>query len=383
VAGSVKIAFVIDSLGSGGAQRQLVELAAHLQQNGAVRCAVVVYHAEDFFGPRLREAGIPVLRLAHRRRIDPALVWQLRGTLRQLRPDLVHAFLLAPCLWTLAALALPGGGPRPRFLAAERNSRIASSPGEYWLQKLVYGFADAVTVNAAAVGPMIHQRLGIPREQIHVLPNGIDLERWDRAAAEPCPLSLEPEHLHIGVLAGLRPAKNHEALIRALEQLGAERTRGWRVWCIGDETGGPAFAEQLRRRAARSPIAGILRFLPAVSNPAPLLRALDLLVLPSLWEGFPNVVLEASASRIPVLATSVGAAPELILDGVSGRIVAPGDEGELAQALLDLGTCDPATRREMGEAGRRHVERAFSLPQVARRYLELYGQLAKPAHHAL
>jgi glycosyltransferase involved in cell wall biosynthesis len=99
----------------------------------------------------------------------------------------------------------------------------------------------------------------------------------------------------------------------------------------------------------------------------------DLLVLPSLSEGLPNVVLEAMAHGIAVVGTRVGGVPEVIEDGLSGLLVPSADAGALARAIVTL-LLDPALRRAMGEAGRERVERRFSIATRAEQTLSVYEQ---------
>ncbi len=97
---------------------------------------------------------------------------------------------------------------------------------------------------------------------------------------------------------------------------------------------------------------------------------LDLLVLPSYTEGLPNVVLEAFAAGVPVVATAVGGTPEAVEDGLNGYLVAPGDATALAVRIGDM-LSDPLRRREMGTRGQENVRRLFSFAQQAREYLQL------------
>ena len=105
-----------------------------------------------------------------------------------------------------------------------------------------------------------------------------------------------------------------------------------------------------------------------------LLPAFDVLALPSYTEGLPNVVLEAFAAAVPVVATAVGGTPEVIDDGVSGSLVPAGDPVALANRLLDL-LADEGRRQAMGAAGRQCVRESFTFAAQARRYLQLFDEL--------
>ena len=102
-----------------------------------------------------------------------------------------------------------------------------------------------------------------------------------------------------------------------------------------------------------------------------LLKASSMLILPSKWEGMPNVVLETMAAGLPVVATRVGGNPELIRDGREGFLVAPRRSQQLAEALMTL-VDDGRLRHRLGLAGRRRVVERFSLQAMVERYQEMY-----------
>jgi glycosyltransferase involved in cell wall biosynthesis len=371
----VHVAFVVDSLGSGGAQRQIVEMATFLHRRGDLRCTVLVYHPDDFYGPQLREADVPLVRIRKKGRVDPLLGRRIGRWLAQADVDLVHAFLLTPAFWSLAANAGLPRARRPVFVAAERNCLIATTWKLSVLQRLVYRHSDAVTVNAECAAREIRTKLGVPLEKLHYLPNGIDLARWDADAAAPSPIELEPEAFHLALVSGLRPQKGHVILLRALHALGRETTRRWRIWFVGASTSGARAARRVETEVQRLGLGDVVRFHPPVRNVAALLTRLGGVVLPSLHEGFPNVVLEAMASRTPVVATAVGDVPNLVEDGVSGLLAKTWDPDSLAERLLHLSRLSPSERRSMGEQARARVESRFSMQAVAQRYATLYTAL--------
>lgn len=371
----LRIVYFIDSLGSGGAQRQAVELARELVRRHGVRVVFGVYHDIDFHGPKLREVGIPVVHFHKRAKLDPTLPVRVRGWLAAERPDLVHAFLLAPSLWSLLAVLVLPRARRPVFVAGERSARIARSPWQTALQRFVYGRSDAVTVNAGPVVEEIASKLGVPRQRLHALPNGIDLATWDAEAAQEPPFTLEPERFQIALVGGLREEKNHALLLRALARIEPARRAGWRVWLVGGETGGEQQAAFVRAETTRLGLDPLVRFVPATPRIAAVMRRIDALVLPSKVEGFPNILLEAMASSIPSIATRVGDVPNMIEDGVSGLLLEHASEEALAAALLRLADAPAEARRAMGARARATVEQRYRLEHVAARHLALYRGL--------
>lgn len=372
----IHVAYLTDSLVSGGAQRQLVELARNLSHREGVRVSVVVYHDLDFFGDRLRQAGVPLTVLRKGGKLDLRLVPRLGAWIRTNKPDVLHAFQLHPAVWGLLALRMVQRAARPAYVAGQR-SQLRDGFVERMLQALVFHGSDAITVNATDVMGEIAVRHPRVRTRTLYLPNGIDLEDWDERADRESPVPADREHFHFALIGGLRPAKNHRGLLEAISLVPPERRKKWRVWFVGDETSGGPFADGVRRQIVERGLSEIVRILPATSEVPALMRHLDALVLPSLEEGFPNVLLEAMASRLPCVATRVGEVPQLLGDGEAGFVVPPSDGAALALALERIEDMPEPERRAMGERARRAVETRFSLEAVASRHLALYQELAR------
>jgi glycosyltransferase involved in cell wall biosynthesis len=182
-------------------------------------------------------------------------------------------------------------------------------------------------------------------------------------------LDLPPTQPVVGTVANFTPKKDHAGL---LEALGTVREVVPDVlWLmIGS---GPLEAE-LRRKATSLGLDANVRFLGSRDDVLDLLPALDLFVLGSRFEGLPISLLEAMASEVPVVVTTVGGIPEAVTDGVEGRLVPPVDPQVLAVAVTDL-LHDPARRATMGTAAATRVRADFSIARAVHRTEELYDQL--------
>jgi len=371
----VRVLYFIDCLGSGGAQRQCVELAARLVAMERVQASFVVYRDEDFFGEKLRSHRIPVTRIAKSVKLDPSFIRRLRREINAVNPDIVHSFLIPPSFWGALSLSTLRKSDRPLFVASERSSRVATNLVQRIVQSFSYQRADAITVNAQSVAHLIDARLGIPRERIHYIPNGIDLRAWDAAQQLDSTLHFDPDRFHIGLVGRMGQEKNHLLLLRALSRIAPDVLSRWKVWFIGNLSTRDTRRAEIEREIHRRDLSNIVEILPPQQRIAAVLRKLDALVLPSTYEGFPNVVLEAMASGIPVLATEVGDVPNLIDDAKNGFIVPPGDEIALSEKLLRLHRLGVEERRAMGAVGRRIVEERFQLEPIAAQYWHLYQQL--------
>ena len=169
----------------------------------------------------------------------------------------------------------------------------------------------------------------------------------------------------------LSPEKNQALLVDALARLGRDRVARWRVWLVGAVTGPRELAEDLRRRVGELGLGDVVRFVEPTPRIAAVMERLDAVVLTSLYEGFPNVLLEAMATGRACISTPVGEAVQLIDHGQSGLLVEPGDAEGLAQALLRL-EGDPDERRRLGARARAVVAERYRIETVARGYLDLY-----------
>jgi glycosyltransferase involved in cell wall biosynthesis len=209
---------------------------------------------------------------------------------------------------------------------------------------------------------------GISPAKLAVMPNGIAPAEVDHADVERTRRSLGwPENVRIvGTVGRLSTIKRQDLLLRAFARLYRVRSEA-RLLVVGD---GPE-AAALRLLSAALGIASAVHFAGYQQRPEAYLRLMDVFALSSDSEGMPMALLEAWAAGVPVVSTSVGGIPELIEEGCTGLLVAPGDDDALAAALEEL-VADPARARALGEAGRAEVERNFGLDRAAAAYEAAY-----------
>lgn len=376
----VKVAYVITTLDVGGAEGQLALLVEGLDR-GRFEILVVTLGDESALTARLRRAGIQVtalrLRTAagrHGLRV-PAAVSRLLKEIRHFRPAIVHGVLIHGCL-------LGGFAARvqrvPVFISSRRG--LASlKPGsrvmlamESWVNR----FTRLVIANSEAVRADTIQNEQLPTGKVCVIHNGIDARGYASVPDEVlrADLNLRDGDPVIGVNANFIRYKGHVPFFHAFAQLVADHPRAV-VLLIGD---GPeraaceALAQKLR-------IAHAARFLGTRSDVPRLLSVVDFVVHPSLSEGFPNAVLEAMACGKPVIVTNVGGSAEAVVDGVTGFVVAPGDDKALVEPMRILAR-DAGRRQTMGAAARQRVLTEFALDKMIRRHERLYeAVLADPS----
>jgi glycosyltransferase involved in cell wall biosynthesis len=217
---------------------------------------------------------------------------------------------------------------------------------------------------------------GFPLQRIHVIRNGVDLSRFgsiDRTAARRT-LGIADEALVIGTAGRLVGVKDHATLLEAFAELARRR-----LPFVGLITGDGPLRANLEARAASLGILDHVRFLGHRPDIERIFAALDIFVLSSISEGLSNTVLEAMASGLPVVATRVGGADELVCEGATGFLVEPGSGRALANALEPL-VREHSRRIALGREGQRVAREQFSVARMLHDYAAMYRRLETPRY---
>lgn len=182
----------------------------------------------------------------------------------------------------------------------------------------------------------------------------------------------------IGVVGNLNPFKGHEDFLQAAATI-KKRLGNARFVIVGRRLPtAPGHWERLQSLTVKLGLEADVVYTGFCDKIPAVLAALDVFVLPSTRESSPNVVLEAMAMRVPVVATDVGAVSELVRDGVTGTVVPPRQPDALAGAVLEMLARSPEERRQITEAARKAIHTRFSLDATARRQRELYETTLRP-----
>ncbi len=294
--------------------------------------------------------------------------------------DIVHVQLVAdPGLPALraAALNLAGSLGKARLVAHVHSAVGNAGRPEFadysWRDRLALRSlrrADRVcTVSDAGTAAM---RRFAGRTPVETVDNSVDVWafRPERVDREPATV------LFVGVVC---KRKGTVELARAAHLLRQRGVDGWRLVVVGGQ--GPTPAPEYQEIVAEFAAAGLSEALVGAEYGDQVKQRLneaDVFVLPSYLEGQPIAIIEAMASGVPVIGTTIGAVPQLVRDGVDGRVVEPGDVEALAAALEQLVT-DPALRARMGAAIRAHAESGHSLERLSARLAEVYTDVLERA----
>jgi starch synthase (maltosyl-transferring) len=360
----VSLALVITDLDVGGAERALVALALGLDRR---RWSPTVFclSAEGPLVEPLAAAGIVTECLDARRTRPVAGVRRLAVALRRSQPRLVQSFLFHANVAT--RLAAPWAG-HPWVLGglrvAERGKRW-----HLWLDRLTCRLSVGSVCVSRGVQRFSRDVARLPADRLTLIPNGIDPARFDNvAAARPDELGIPPGAPWSLFVGRLEPQKGLPTLLDAA-LLVRRQLPEWHLVVVGD---GPDRGALEERSRALPGLAAHVHWIGRRNDVAALLQAAGLLVLPSLWEGMPNVVLEAMAARRAVVATRVEGTEDLVVPGETGWLVPTSDAPALSCALIEAHS-QPAERIRRGAAGRRRVESEFSQQAVVRAYERLWA----------
>jgi glycosyltransferase involved in cell wall biosynthesis len=303
---------------------------------------------------RAADAGLPTLPVAFRSDADLPSFLAVHRFCRRSRPD-------ALCLNMDRVLRVAGPAAKlagVRVILPRRGSEFALKDGPLyrWTYRRI---ATGMIVNSEATArTLLRDVRWRPAGRLHVLPNGVDVARFENARAREAvreELGLPREALAVAVVGELTSRKNAALLLEAVPAL-LRRFPLLHVLLAGEGRE----REPLARRADELGIAPRVRFLGFRRDVPDLLAASDLLVHPARVEGFGYAVVEAMAAGLPVVATNASSLPELVDPGVTGLLVPPGDREALERAVASyLG--DPELRRRAGRAGRERARREFSL----------------------
>ncbi|HEY8106836.1 MAG TPA: glycosyltransferase [Gemmatimonadales bacterium] len=365
----MKVVHLIDHLGPGGAQTSLIDVveARGAGMEPSVWCLSDRVLAES--RARLTSARVPceVIGLGPG---DLAGMGRLRRRLMEARPDLLHAYLEASSTFGVAG-ALSLGSTAPLVVIQLVNDLYARPLWARLAGRMLAGrVAGYVAVSpgvSRSAGRAYHGRAG----HVAVIPPGIDLRRFDRARADAAAIAgfRRGASRVVGTVGRLADQKALHVLLEATPRLLADDP-GTRVLIVGDGPRRPA----LERQARRLGVDGAVVFAGYQTDVVPAYAAMDVFVLPSRYEGFGIVFLEAMALGVPVVGTRVVGSEDAVVDGVTGLLVPHGDAPALAAAVLRL-FADAALREAIRAQAARKVAQDHSRESMAARTESFYREL--------
>src|SRR5712692_2946369 len=351
----------------GGAEEMVLNLVRRLPPR--FEPMVCCIHEAGPIGDEIRRTGTPVSVLG----LEPGLrrPWAVAGIRRYLRetaPHIVHTFLLTASLYGRLAAILERV---PIVIGTEMNIYERKRRHHAIAERLLMAGTDRVVVSAESVRRFYVRQVHADPAKVDVIYNAVDFSQAEPTLARSAvraSLGLSDTAPVVGVIARLTEQKGHRVLFDALAS--QPELADVHVIVIGDGD----LRQTLEARAATLSIASRVHFLGTRRDLGNLLGAMDVFVMPSLWEGLPlSLVLAMAASR-PVVATAVAGIPEVVDEGRTGLLVPAGDAQALGAALARL-FADAPLRARLGRDARQSVLPRFGVDRYVDSVAALYDRL--------
>lgn len=359
---SRSVLLLVRELGVGGCERDLTKLALNLDRQRYTP-HVGSFFADGMRADELKAAGVPMMHFPVRSlfSVDALrLAAKMRRYVRQHQIELIHAFDMPTGVWA-APTRLLGG---PRMITSHLWQRRFLPSQSQFLLRCVDRLPDAMICNSESTRRELIEQEGLRGEKIFTVHNGVQLETFHPVPGETRPAPLRDAEIVIGTACVLRAEKRLDLLMEAFARV---RRPGVKLLIVGSGALLPA----LERQRDTLGLQDCCHFEPQKDLLAPWLRALDVYVLSSETESFPNALLEAMACGCAVVGSAVGGVPELIDDGSTGLLFPAGDVGALEDRLRQL-IDNPSRRRQFGEASAQRARDEFRMELNSVRTQSIY-----------
>lgn len=352
---------ILPRLDVGGVETGTLDISREIVKRGH---NVIVVSNGGRLVKELLEAGARHIKLpVHEKSLFTVvkMIRRLNYIIKEEKVDIVHARSRVP--------AIIG------FFAARQTGAvfITTAHGYYSTHLLsrVMGWGRYVIVASSVIGRHMIEDFKVPRERIKFVPRGVDLEKF---AFKPIDPTGSKSEYRIGIVGRITPIKGHAFFLQAIVRV-VRIFPKVKILIVGDAPEDkPEYKENLKALIQKLDIGRYVEFLGSRHDMPKVMSELDLLVLPSIGhEAFGRVIIEAGASGVPVVATRIGGAVDIIENGKTGLLVKPGDIIEMVDSIMAL-LKDRALARELADEARKKIEREYSLARMAEDTLKIYEE---------
>ncbi len=365
-----KICYLIATLEIGGAEKQLLKLTRGLDRTRFFP-VVIVLRSGGALKKEFAESGIKVRQVGKKFKLDITFFLRLVKFLKKEKPDIVHTFMFTANTW--GRLAAKAAGIRMIF-SSERCVDLWKRWYHKVIDKVLLKFTCCTVANSFAVRDFYIKLENIPPEKITVIPNGIDVQDFDRYALsgeKKKALNLENCSFLIGAGGRFTSQKGFVYLIQAMPEVLKVFPEA-KLIMVGD---GP-LRVKLELRARQLGVRESVIFTGYRKDIHEILAATRMVIVPSLFEGMPNIVLEAMALKKAVVGSNIPEIAELIKEGITGLLVPVADFRALAEKIIFL-LGNPVLCENIGKRGYEFVKENFSVAKMVQRYQQLYESFLK------
>ena len=354
----------------GGTERMILALLEGLDRNKYEPFLCTIKPGGALL-PEAEKLGVRAATLNAGSRTDLPALSGIIQLLRKEKPGILHTFLFHANIAGRIAGRMCGV---PAIISSQRSVDEWRKPWHSALDRWTSGLCDLIISNSEAGRKALIERERIGPLKIITIHNGINAEKFkagaDTAGARKV-FGFQPGDTVIGIIANLRAVKGHKYLFKAFQNV-RRTTPDVRLKLL--VVGEGKLEGELRDLADKLGVSNDVVFAGFRNDVPQVLAAIDIFVLPSLWEGFPVSVLEAMASGKPVIASRAGGIPEAVVEGETGLLVPPGDVPALEKAISAL-ACSPELAKKMGEAGREKAVSDFGIEKMIRKTEGIYERL--------
>jgi L-malate glycosyltransferase len=366
----LKVMWLIKGLGSGGAEKLLEYSLPYVNRNAFQYQVTYFLPRKNVLVPQFERAGIPVHCLGINRPYDLRAIWRLFCLLRREKVDVLHIHSPYPAI--LGRIAARFARVRA-VIYTEHNILERFHPLTKLGNVLTYPLNDAMIAISDAVSHSMKRWKTARGRRIDTIHNAIDFSAIEALRVDPkavrAELGINDHNLVVGNVAHIQPQKGHAYLIQAA-RLVLEQYPDVTFVIVGGEKF-PGGIGELEKLAERLSIRDKVIFTGFRNDALRLMASFDIFVLPSVWEGFGIVLLEAMASGKPVIGTAVGGIPEVIEEGVNGYLVEPRNPQQIAAKIMHL-LKNEALRNQMGEKGKQMVRDKYDVRDMVKSIENLY-----------
>ncbi len=364
----VKVLFVIWALERGGAERFLVSLLKAIDKN-RVEPTVCCLNWKGEWAPEVERAGIEVIALNKKRKIDLSVLLKLVRIMKKERFYIVNTYLWGADVVGRIAAILAGV---PVIISTVQNVDVWKRWHHIIIDKILASRTDMFIAVSEAVRDYCNKRIGIPLKKIVVIPNAVEVERFQSNGHNEYlynELNLNENDFILSCIARLTEQKGQRYLLQSISRL-RSKFPNLRVIFAGEGED----KEILEKMAQELGVIDNVRFLGQRQDIPEILHLSDGVVLPSLYEGLPVCVVEAMAVGKPVIATAVGGTPEIVYDKETGFLIPPADVYALEKAIEELISL-PDRGESIGRKAKEMVMERFSIDVVSRETESLFISL--------
>lgn len=354
----IHVVHVIPKLGYGGAERFVVDLTRFISSSEIHQSVVTLWDErplEKELPPSVQCISAHFDSVSRTKRVST-----LREILKQLKPDVIHTHLFGADLWgRLAAHSL--GIP---VVTTEHNINVDESKIRELVKRFMKKYSAEYTSPSLAVMDFMKKAYGIDRKKIRIIPHGVDLYKFKGTSS-----ARFSQPFTLGIVGRLVEQKGHKIALEALPFL---KDVALKLLIVG----GGELEASLKQKAKELGVMEKIEWRAPTSHIASVYGECDMVLVPSVWEGFGLVALEAMASERLVIASSVGGLPEIIKHGKTGILVSPKNPKELAAAIRKQ-CADPAGSLSIARQAREWASEHADIHLMAERYEQIYAYLAR------